>query len=119
MSVEYWSKQPTDNPWTLNGFQGTFAISDHSLVAEELRQYVMECFPKVERFNRIPIDDVNRVLNEVWQGPGSMSMLVQRTQDLRDARRSRSTETIKMDEVKSIDDYTDEEFAVTIKADED
>ena len=110
MSVEYWQQQPTDQPHLLNGFAGTFAITDHDLVAEELREYAMECFPKVERFKRIPLEDINRVLNEVWQGPGSMPVLVQRTLDLRAARRSRSEETIKLDEVRTIDDYASGEY---------
>lgn len=119
MSVEYWAKQPTDTPWLLNGFAGTFAITDHDGVAEELRNYVMECFPKAERFKRIPMEDVNRVLNEVWEGPGSMPKVVQRTIDLRKARQSRSEEAIKLDEVKTIDDYNADEFTVKISLDED
>ena len=119
MSVEYWANQPTDKPHLLNGFKGTFAITDHNLVAEELREYAMECFPKVERFKRIPLEDINRVLNEIWEGPGSMPKLVQRTLDLRTARRSRSVETIKMDEVKTIDDYHENDFSVKITDDRD
>jgi len=119
MSVEYWERQPTDKPWLLNGFAGTFAITDHDGVAEELRNYVMECFPKVERFKRIPMEDVNRVLNEIWEGPGSMAKVVSRTNELRNARRSRSEQTIKLDEVKTIDDYSSDDFEVRITLDND
>ena len=119
MSVEYWADQPTDQPWTLNGFAGTFAITTHSGVAQELQNYVMECFPKAERFSRIPMEDVNRVLNEVWEGPGSMPKLVQRTLELRHARQSRSEETIRLDEVKTIDDYSDDDFDVKLDVRDD
>ena len=114
MSLDYWANQPTDQPWTLNGFAGTFAIPTHSGVAQELQNYVMECFPKAERFSRIPMEDVNRVLNDVWEGPGSMVKVIERTQELRLARRNRSDETIRLDEVKTIDDYSDDDFDVKL-----
>lgn len=119
MSVEYWAKQPTDQPWLLNGFNGTFAITDHNGVAEELQNYVLECFPKVERFKRIPMEDINRVLNEVWEGPGSMVKVIERTHELRAARQARSNETIKLDEVKTIDDYSSDEFDVKLDVRDD
>lgn len=104
MSNQYWANQPTDNPHTLNGFAGTWQISDHSLLAEPLVEYVMECFPKVERFKRIPLEDINRVLNDIWEGPGSMQRVVDRTLALRAARMQGYEGTVKMDEPPTIDD---------------
>lgn len=68
----YWERQPTDNPYTINGFNGTWNISDHSLVSSELRNYLLEAFHPESKFKRIPLDAINTLLNEVWEGPGSM-----------------------------------------------
>lgn len=116
---EYWASQPTDQPHNLNGFKGVFAISDHNLIPGPLQDYILECFPKAERLRKIALEDINRVLNEAWQGPGSMPMIIERTQALRAARRSRSEETIKLDEVKTIDDYSSDDFEVRITLDND
>ena len=68
----YWERQPTDIPYYLNGFNGTWAFTDHKKVPQGLRDFLMECFPKVTRFSRIPLDEMNEVMNDVWEGPGSM-----------------------------------------------
>ena len=66
---------PTDNENTVNGFAGEFAFSDHNLVPECLRDFLMESFPKRDAFRKIPLDDINGLLNAVWQGPGSIAKL--------------------------------------------
>ena len=66
---------PTDNENTVNGFEGEFAFSDHNLVPECLRDFLVESFPKRDAFRKIPLDDINGLLNAVWQGPGSVSKL--------------------------------------------
>jgi len=68
----YWEHQPTDNPFTLNGFDGTWNFSDHRLIPESLRNFILESFPKIEKFRRIPLEDINKLMNDVWEGPGSM-----------------------------------------------
>jgi len=68
----YWERQPSDQPGLLNGFNGTWKFSDHSKISSELRNYLMEAFHPVEKFKRIPLDDINTLMNEVWEGPGSM-----------------------------------------------
>jgi hypothetical protein len=80
---QYWMAQPTDNPSTLNGFRGTFAISDHSLLSDELRSLVEAKWPTVNRFNKIPLADINEFLNSVWEGPGSMPKIVDLIESLR------------------------------------
>ena len=110
MIDSYWDRQPTDQPHTLNGFNGTWAFSDHDLIPEGLRNFIFESFPKVERFKRIPLEDINTLMNDVWEGPGSMSKIARLTQELRNARLGNvSSDSKDLGEVKTIDDYSDDE----------
>jgi hypothetical protein len=108
----YWEHQPTDNPNTLNGFKGTWAFSDHRLIPESLRNFINESFPKIDRFNRIPLDEINALMNDVWEGPGSMVKIAGITKELRQARISSGMESSTKDtsDVKTIDDYSDDEM---------
>lgn len=83
VSVEYWNKQPTDQPWLLNGFNGTWAFSDHNLIPGPLQDFISESFPKIDRFRRIPLEDINTLINDVWEGPGSMSKIQKLYNDMR------------------------------------
>lgn len=113
MSISYWERQPTDQPHTLNGFNGTWNFSDHNLIPEGLRNFIMEMFPKVEKFKRIPLEDINDLMNDVWEGPGSMPKLMRLMQESRVARIG-TTDDINVksvgDPVKTIDDYSDDEM---------
>jgi hypothetical protein len=50
-------------------------------------EYLLEKFPQATRLKQIPLDKINAALNEIWQGPGSMAMVVEQTELLRAARR--------------------------------
>ena len=82
----YWDSQPTDKPWLVNGFKGTWNFSDHNLIPDVLRNFIWASFPKHERFRRIPLDEINALMNEVWEGPGSMSKIERLYQEMRDER---------------------------------
>jgi len=73
--ADYWERQPTDVPYYLNGFNGTWNFTEHKKVPEGLRNFLLEMFPKAEKFKQIPIEDINVLMNEVWEGPGSMVKL--------------------------------------------
>ena len=68
-------KKDIDNPNTINGFNGTFQISDHQRIAEPLREYLMYKF-NTARLRKVPIEDINDALNEVWEGPGSLEKIL-------------------------------------------
>ena len=79
----YWANQPTDDPFSVNGFAGTFAFSDHSRIPEPHVEFLLEYFRKRARRNSseghikaIPLEEINEVMNEVWDGPGSVIKLV-------------------------------------------
>lgn len=98
---------------TVDSFNGTWAISDHNLVPNGVVNYIMECFPKVERFRKIPLDDVNRVLNEVWEGPGSLDKVQTLASEMR-LRRMTMVDDKSNDPVKTIDDYDSDAFVYTV-----
>ena len=111
-TMEYWESQRTDLPYTLNGFSGTWNFSDHNLIPESLINFIMESFPKEEKFKRIPLEDINALMNDVWEGPGSMPKIMTLLRDMRAERlgkKSISVQTLSQDDVKTIDDYSDEE----------
>ena len=91
-AVEYWSKQPTDQPWLLNGFRGTFAYSDHRRIPEALLEFLLEHFYKrlgdarKHHIKSIELDEINELLNDIWDGPGSMPKIARLTQDMRMSR---------------------------------
>lgn len=72
------------NTGTLDTFSGTFNISDHSLIAQPLQEYLFEKFydrieskwvTKGHTLSNIPLDEINAELNSVWEGPGSVAKL--------------------------------------------
>lgn len=112
MSISYWERQSTDQPWTLNGFNGTWNFRDHNLIPESLRNFIIESFPKVEKFKRIPLEDINTLMNDVWEGPGSMPKIMNLLVEMRTKRLGKSdisVQALNHDDVKTIDDYSDEE----------
>jgi hypothetical protein len=115
-AITYWESQPTDQPHLLNGFKGTWAFSDHNLIPEPIRNFIIEMFPKVEKFKRIPLEDINTLMNDVWEGPGSMPKLMRLMQESRAARVGTSKPI--EEPVKTIDDYSDEEKVTFANNDE-
>lgn len=83
ITFKFWDNYPTDNPFLLNGFTGTFAFSDHSLIPEELTEFFLEYFrTKIKEgkskrnIEQIDLGVLNDLINELWDGPGSMSKIV-------------------------------------------
>jgi hypothetical protein len=97
----YWANMPTDDPFSVNGFAGTFAFSDHSRIPEPHVEFLLEYFRKQLGETRkghikvIPLEDINEVMNEVWDGPGSVIKLVNLTYKLRAQRLSETPDDVK------------------------
>ena len=104
-SIQYWENQPTDQPWLLNGFTGTWDIKDHSLIPEPLLNFLAESFHGYTRLSRVPLDDINKALNDIWQGPGSMPNVIKIAAKLRISRRETDSEDAK-DPLKGYDTPT-------------
>jgi len=93
---KFWANQPTTDPMSVNGFKGTFAYSDHLLIQQGITEFLLEYFHKKcfktansnrkNHISSIPLEEINELMNEIWDGPGSMSKLATMTNEMRMAR---------------------------------
>jgi len=67
-------KRDLDNPHSVNGFRGTWQFSDHSLIPGTLHGFLTRYFG-IEKLKRVPLEKINKLMNEVWEGPGSLEKL--------------------------------------------
>ena len=97
-AVAYWESTPTDQPWLLNGFQGTWAFSDYSLIPQPILEFLHEYYNKQlgdlrkNHIKTIKLNEINDLLNKVWDGPGSMPKIAAMTHDIRIARLSSNSD---------------------------
>jgi hypothetical protein len=68
-------KQDIDNPYSVNGFRGTWKFTDHTLIPDSLFGFLTRHFAQA-KLRRIPLDKINQVMNELWEGPGSLEKLL-------------------------------------------
>jgi hypothetical protein len=67
-------KKDIDNPYSVNGFRGTWKFSDHTLIPDTLFGFLTRHFGQA-KLRRIPLEKINQVMNELWEGPGSLEKL--------------------------------------------
>ena len=84
-------RKDIDNPFSVNGFKGTWNFSDHSLIPSILTGFLTRYFG-VARIKRVSLDDINKVMNEVWEGPGSLEKIFMLEYEMQE-----SGKTIKLD----------------------
>lgn len=82
-SIEFY-KQDIDNPHSVNGFRGTWKFSDHTLIPNTLHGFLTRYFG-VGKLRRVPLEQINKVMNEVWEGPGSLEKLFRLEYEMRAA----------------------------------
>ena len=73
-----------DSPHLVNGFRGTWQFSDHRLIPDVFRGFLQRHYG-VMRLQRIKIEDINVLLNELWDGPGSLAKIFRLENDLYNA----------------------------------
>ena len=71
-----------DNPYSVNGFNGTWAISDHRLIPETLIGFLQLYFGQA-RVRRVPLEQINEVMNDIWEGPGSLKKVFEAEEEMR------------------------------------
>lgn len=71
--IEFY-KRDIDNPRSVNGFRGTWKFSDHTLIPDTLFGFLQRYFGQA-KLRRIPLDRINQIMNELWDGPGSLEKL--------------------------------------------
>lgn len=70
--IEFYSRpELTEDPYSVAGFRGTWQFSEHSKIPDVLHGFLQRYFGYM-RLSRIPLDQINKVMNEVWEGPGSL-----------------------------------------------
>jgi hypothetical protein len=79
--IEFYKKD-MERPNSINAFDGTFQISDHTRIHEIFYEFLMYSF-KTARLRRVPLEEINALLNEVWEGPGSVEKILRLTHELR------------------------------------
>lgn len=79
--IEFY-KRDIDNPYAVNGFRGTWKFSDHTLIPDTLFGFLQRYFGQA-RLRRIPLDRINQIMNEVWEGPGSLEKLFRMELEMR------------------------------------
>jgi hypothetical protein len=77
-------KRDIDNPMSVNGFRGTWQFSDHRLIPDVFRGFLQRHYG-VMRLQRIKIEDINVLLNELWEGPGSLEKIFRMENELYNA----------------------------------
>jgi len=71
-----------EDPFHPNGFKGTWQFSSHDLIPSVLQGFIQRYFG-VYRIRRIPIEQINTLINELWDGPGSLEKIFRLEEDLR------------------------------------
>jgi len=72
--IEFYNRD-IDNRFSVNGFRGTWAFSDHDLIPQIFNGFLQRHFG-VMRIKRIKLEDINALLNELWDGPGSLEKIL-------------------------------------------
>jgi hypothetical protein len=75
-----------DDPSHPAGFKGTFKFSDHKLIPDVYQGFLQRHFG-VLRLSRIKIEEINKLMNEVWEGPGSLEKLFRMEEEYRESGR--------------------------------
>ena len=94
----YNQPQFVEDPQHPAGFKGTFKFSDHKLIPDVYHGYLQRYFG-VLRLSRVSLADINDAMNEVWEGPGSLTKLFTLEEQMRVDGRALSITP--MDYVKS------------------
>ncbi len=105
--ISFYSKPEfVEDPQHPAGFRGTFKFSDHKLIPDVYHGFLQRYFG-VLRLSRVPLEDINKVMNETWEGPGSLAKLFNLEEQMRIDGRTLSITP--MDYVKSKKSSRDEE----------
>ena len=70
-----------DDPYHPAGFTGTFAFSSHRKIPEIFHAFLQRHFGQY-RIRRVPIENINAIMNELWEGPGSLEKIFRLENDM-------------------------------------
>ena len=98
-----------DNPMSVNGFRGTWQFSDHRLIPDVFRGFLQRHYG-VMRLQRIAIEDINVLLNELWDGPGSLAKIFRLENDLYNAGASIKFSSLDIAKIKKYEEDDEQEL---------
>ena len=99
-----------DNRFSVNGFQGTWAFSDHNLIPQIFNGFLQRHFG-VMRLKRIKLEEINAILNELWEGPGSLAKIFRMENELYNAGAPIKFTALDIAKIKKYEeDEADDEF---------
>ena len=104
--IEFY-KRDVDNPNSVNGFRGTWKFSDHTLIPDTQFGFITRHFGQA-KLRRIPLDKINQLMNEVWEGPGSLEKLFRLELEMRQAGKMIKFDASDFKDLKKIDDDEEE-----------
>jgi len=71
-----------EDPFHPNGFNGTFNFSAHDLIPSVFHGFLQRYFGQY-RIRRVPLEKINQVMNDIWEGPGSLEKIFRLEEELR------------------------------------
>lgn len=71
-----------DDPFHPAGFNGTWAFTSHELIPDVFTGFIQRYFGQY-KIRRVPLDKINSLLNELWEGPGSLEKIFRLDQELK------------------------------------
>lgn len=73
--IEFYNQERfVNNPCHPAGFAGTWNFSDHSLIPDVFHEFLQRHFGQY-KIRRIPLNKINQLLNDLWEGPGSLEKI--------------------------------------------
>lgn len=106
-------KRDIDNPHSVNGFRGTWQFSDHTLIPDTLFGFITRHFAQ-GKLRRIPLDRINQLMNEVWEGPGSLEKLFRLEWDMRQSGRLIKFDALDIKDFKKIEDDDEDDTPLSL-----
>jgi len=108
--IEFYNKARFINdPFHPNGFKGTWAFSAHELIPDVFHGFIQRYFGQY-RIRRVPLEKINNVLNELWEGPGSLEKVFRLENELKESGKDVKFTTADLASIKAkrTDDEDDE-----------
>lgn len=106
-------KRDIDNPHSVNGFRGTWQFSDHALIPDTLFGFITRHFAQ-GKLRRIPLNRINQLMNEVWEGPGSLEKLFRLEWDMRQSGRLIKFDALDIKDFKKIEDDNEDDTPLSL-----
>ena len=81
--IEFYNREElVSNPYSVSGFNGVWQFTSHDNIPEVLKGFIQRYFGQY-RISRIPLESINEIMNDIWEGPGSLEKVFRLEEDMR------------------------------------